>query len=142
MNHRILKIFTATALLLLTLVNCSDENLINTYNKLTEHYRETPEDRLISPDTCITVRVLGSTTGRPMVNTNVVLTQPAGDTAAAVTDKEGFAVFAFTKTEGTYTLKACYFAGGIEYSRRTSCYLYEKNNPTLTIYINENPWYN
>jgi len=139
---KILCVTLVTIVLPLSYISCGDENIISVYNKLTDHYRNTPEDRLSSPDSCITVKVLGCKTGMPMVNIHVVLTTPANDTMGINTDKEGFAVFKLPAIgKGNYYVKTSLFENDIEYSRRNSYYLYEKNNSTLTIYINENPWY-
>ncbi len=121
----------------LNLLSCNDNNIINIYNKYTEQYRSGGVEKE-NPDTCITVKVLGFKTGEPLANARIVITMPKNDTVARNTGKDGFAVFPFARiNEGTYLVEASVIHNGVKYSRKNSFYLYEKNNKTLTIYIQE-----
>lgn len=143
MKNKYIKILTFASLPLLALLSCNDENIIGIYNKYTESYRHTAEERLNPADTIVTVKVLSSHTGLPLAGVHVVLTKPAGDTIGASTDKEGFADFSFIPvTEGTYSVKVSLYNNGSERSRINSYHLHEKNNSALTIFIDESSWYN
>lgn len=138
MEPKIIKISTFMLIIMLLFMNCSDDSIMNIYNKYTEDLRRTPDDLLAHKDSSVTIRVLSSFSNLPLAGTNVVLTLPSNDTLASVTNKEGFAQFIMpTITEGTYSVKAVLYLGGSEYSRRSTYYLNEKNNSTLIIYINE-----
>jgi hypothetical protein len=128
MEPKIIKISAFMLFILLLFLSCSDDSLMNIYNKYTEDLRSTPDD----------LKVLSSFSNLPLGGTNVVLTKPAGDTLASVTNSEGFALFMMPSIpRGTYSVKAVLYLGGSEYSRRSTYYLNEKNNSTLIIYINE-----
>ena len=138
MKPLVLKILILSIILLsVYFISCSDNYIINIYNKYTEHYRSDGVEQ--ASDTGVTVKVLGSITGMPIVNSRVVLTKPANDTIAALTNKEGYAVFKVdTLREGSYSVKASVLLNGAEYSRVNTFYLYEKNNLVLVVYIKEN----
>lgn len=142
MKTRTVKILLNTSILLLPLLSCGDDGIMNIYNKYTESYRETSDELLEHNDSCITVRVLSSHTNLPLNNISVVLTMPSYDTLSGITDQNGFSIFRPPViSKGTYSVKATLYANGNEYSRRNTYYINEKNSSALMIYINEKTAY-
>ena len=132
------KIFTII-LITAVIISCSELNLVNVYNKVTEPYRGLEYDNsLTSPDSVIMVKLIDMSTGKPVKQVMVKLTLPGMDSITNVTDSLGYSRFKFMDIkEGNYTVNATFSKNGKKYNVLENHYMHGKNNPPIIILVTE-----
>lgn len=125
------------------IVSCSEFNLVNIYNKVTEPYRGVEYDTYIPVcDTNITVRVVDKNSWKPLKNVRIKLTLPSQDSICMITDSLGCTRFKFTQIqEGSYTVNALFSKNGEQISITENHYMYKKDNLPIIIYVTEKKLY-
>jgi hypothetical protein len=118
------------------LISCSELNLVEIYNKVTEPYRAKEYDNnYSSTDTNIIVKIIDLETGKPLINVKVRLTLPNFDTMSVISDRSGCANFIFPKVaEGNYTVNCLVSMNDKSYIIHENHYIYKKENLPIIIY--------